>query len=396
MADVHLSCELLDAMFDGENRDPGELIPVVLSHLFDLCPECAEAFEAWQDSISVTAALSYEEVTSAAVERGIEALDRVREEEGKAQGYLDAILAKPAEDRASFVEAAPEGVRGPALASGLIEAAKEAMPRNPHDSLALARLARTVLQHADLSPFVEELYARAVAYVGNAMRVLGNLSEAAEVMAHARFILRQAGNGDEITQSELDNLEGMVRLHQRDYAGAERLLKRAMTGFRCVGHHREGLRSGLILAILYRESGDLKKAISTQRQINEELEKADEPQLLIFGHRNLVVALCDAGQYGEAEEWFEKTVPFLKGDIAISRAEWVQGRIAHGQGDLERAESHLKAAQYGFNRVELHFDKAMVTLELACLYLGQSRWEEVRALANEVVEVFEGQERQQE
>ena len=391
MGDVHLTRELLDAVF-GEERSPRELIPVVLGHLFDLCPTCEEAFNAWRDSIPVTAALSYGEIAAHAVDRATDALEQIRAEEKKAKAHLDDLLEMTAEERISFVEAVPEDAKGPALAKGLIEAAREAMPGNPRDSLALAQLARTVLQHADLSPFVAELYARAVAYVGNALRVLGSLSEAAEVMAHARFILRQEGGGDRLTRSELDNLEGMVRLYQRNYPEAERLLKRAVLGFRFAGAQRESLRSRMNLATAYRYRGDLTNAIELQRQVNDELERAGENRLLLFGHYNLAAVLCDATQYGEAQKWLNQTTR-QNAPIGLLRSEWLQGSMAYSLGDLPRAESHFLAAQYGFRKFGLDLDTALVALDLACAYLDGNRWTEVRALAKELVEVFEGQER---
>ncbi len=398
MGHVHLTRELLEAMF-GEDYSPRELIPRVLNHLFELCPQCEETFNEWRNSVPVAMTLSYGEIASNALDEATASLDRVREEEEQARGYLDDLLMLPPEQRASFVESVPKEVRGPALANGLIEAAREAVLINPHDSLALAQLARTVLQRADLSPFVTELYARAVAYGGNARRVLGNLPEAAEAIAHARFILRPDGGGDRLTRSEFDNLEGLVRLHQRNYPEAERLLKQAILGYRFAGAEREAIRSGINLAIVYRHSCNLKVCIQTQREILATLERWDEPRLTLFTRHNLAFALSDAGEHKEALALVAENRPAFEASgnqLGLLSLAWLEGSIAHGLGDLESAESHFLAARYGYAKHGLLFDAAWVSLDLVCVYLAQHRLDEVKALASELVRSFQGQERHSE
>ncbi len=395
MGNVHLTRELLEAVL-SEERSPRELIPVVLAHLFDLCPQCEETFDEWRNSIPVAMTLSYGEIASNALDKANALLDRIREEEEQARVYLDDLLAMPSEQRASFVKTVPKEAKGPALANGLIEAAREAMPSRPHDSLALAQLARTVLQHADLSPFISELYARAVAYVGNARRVLGNLPEAAEDMAHARFILRQEGGGDRLTRSELDNLEGMVRLHQRNYPEAEQLLKRAILGFRFAGLKREVLRSKMNLAIVFDYGGDIDSCIQVQREVVSELESwEEESRLLRFARHNLAVSLTRAEEYGEATQVLEDNLEFLGASDMYThlRVGWLEGRIAQGRGDLEAAESHFLTTRYGLTKLELPFDTALVSLDLASVYLAQHRPDEVKPLAIELVQAFKKQTR---
>ena len=47
MESLHLTRDLLRALHEGA-RNPGDIVPVVISHLFDLCPDCAEEFDAFQ------------------------------------------------------------------------------------------------------------------------------------------------------------------------------------------------------------------------------------------------------------------------------------------------------------------------------------------------------------
>ncbi len=188
----------------------------------------------------------------------------------------------------------------------------------------------------------------------------------------------------------------MVRLHQRNYPEAERLLKRAILGFRFAGAQREAFVSEMDLGISYRHSGKLTDALKIRRQLAEKLERWGDSNLTVFAYHNLAVSLCEIGEYAEAQEFLLKTTPLLTSPIPLLRSEWLQGMIAQGQGDSQRAETHLLSALYGFNKYELTFDAALVSLELASVYLDENRWVEVKAIANEIVEVFRRQERRSE
>lgn len=398
MSDVHLTKELLEAVFGDGDLSPADLVPVVMGHLFHLCPECKRAFDSWRDGIPNSAGLSYGEIADNAIQHATQKIPLMRAQEKASRAFLEELLQHPTEEHLERIEQAPKEVKGPALAKGLVEAARDALPGRPKDSLALAQLARTVLQHADLSPLVAELYARAVAYVGNALRILGSLPEAAEVMAHARFILRQEGGGDRLLRSEVDNLEGLVRLHQHDFDEACALLERAVLGFRMSGAHRRMTRSKIDLAIvyLYRENLDL--CVQSLNEVLVELESLDEPQLLGFARHNLAVALALTGRFEESAEVLEANrSAFAPGDsCGQARISWLEGILARGYGDLEAAESHFAAARYCFAQLEMPFDVALVSLELALVYLDQRRFGDLRSLAGGLTEVFRGQERYRE
>ncbi len=395
MEDVHLTSDLLDAVLSGE-QSPADLVPLVLGHLFSFCPTCEKAFREWKGNDSEVPPLYHAETTELVQTRAIQMLDLVREQESAARILTEEILSRPPEERLTLLRQAPPEERGPALAKSLIEAARGSLPGNPQESLARARLARTLLQHADLSPYVAELYARAVAYVANGLRILGSLSEAAEMMAHARFLLRYERGGDRLVRAELDNLEGVVRLHQRQYEDAERLLERAIQSYRFAGMELEALRSSLWLAILYQNALDLDACIRIQREVVEGLELWDEPQLQLFARHNLALFLCDAGEYDEARELLEvnRAIVSSSGNpIMLLRFSWVEGLLERGLGNLDAAESHFIVARHGFVKSGLSFDAVLVSLDLAGVYLEQQRLMEVKSLASEAVQAFEAQER---
>ena len=219
MAHLHLTRELLTALFKGE-RNPQDLVPIVLAHLFDLCPFCESEFKAWEEDASREPAVSYDDLfarlrsTAGAVEA------KVAAEREEATRTLEAILALPRHERLEAVKSSVLRFQGQVLAELLIDESRRQMPGRPQDALALAQLAKAVLLHAPMTGFVQELYARAMAHVANALRVLGNLTEAGEMFDDARFLLRGEGGADKRLAAEIDKLEGLLRKAQRRFAEA--------------------------------------------------------------------------------------------------------------------------------------------------------------------------------
>jgi hypothetical protein len=71
------------------------------------------------------------------------------------------------------------------------------------------------------------------------------------------------------------------------------------------------------------------------------------------------------------------------------KAWWLEGRIAAGLGDSEGAEWTFRRVREGLQEAEMPYDAALVSLDLAALWLCQGRTAEIRRLVNELVAVFQ-------
>jgi hypothetical protein len=71
------------------------------------------------------------------------------------------------------------------------------------------------------------------------------------------------------------------------------------------------------------------------------------------------------------------------------RMKVLRGRIAHGLGRSDEAERLLLAARQGYLDRELGYDAALVTLDLALLYLDQGRTAELKDAARLMQPIFE-------
>lgn len=78
---------------------------------------------------------------------------------------------------------------------------------------------------------------------------------------------------------------------------------------------------------------------------------------------------------------------------------WVQlrltglrGKIAAARGDVATAEASFLAMREGFLQEGLGYDAAIVSMDLALLYLRQGRTAELKVLAKEMLPIFRSQD----
>jgi tetratricopeptide (TPR) repeat protein len=81
----------------------------------------------------------------------------------------------------------------------------------------------------------------------------------------------------------------------------------------------------------------------------------------------------------------------LGGELDLTRVVWVGAKIAAGLGRTSEAEAAFEQARMVFERRELTYDYALVSLELALILLEQGRTGETRTLAEEMLQIFQVQ-----
>jgi len=391
MHQFHLTRKLYRAIASGK-RNPGDLADLALGHLFHLCATCRNEYDSWRAERSEEGApASYELVVERVIAASEEIAAEVEAERQAAQPRLEVLLALPREERRAAIERTPQEYQGPAIAKLLIDDSLAQMPGRPRDAMALAELAMAVLHHSEYSGYVVELYARATAHAANALRVCGKLPEASLLLDSARFLLRGEGGGDRLVRAELDNFEGGLRRAERRFDEAEALLQRAILTYEGQEMSELASRSLLNLGLIYQEQQESSRAAQTAEKAARLLDPEAEPALYLYARHNFALSLCEAGQFEDARDILAENAPLHAryGDqLSHLRVAWVEGKIARGLGHLEEAESHFLVSRYGFLKHDIAFDAALVSLELASLYLETGRTAEVQELAAEMVAVF--------
>ena len=393
MDDIHISRELYQAVDRGElPRDFLEEIQA--EHLRARCPHCraeADAY-AFGRRAEPSAWSRFLQVLSLLIPRWMTPMERDLRGAGR---DLTELLALPPEDREGRLAKARSRFRSPGLVRLLLDESRRRLPGQPAEALHFAELAWKVANRNPGMPEFYELYVLATATMANACRAQDQNSRAEELFALARQIMDKHGVTDPAVIARVDDLMGSLRKDQRRFPEAEKLLKRAAVLYGLARSPEDHARALVKLADTYCARGSLGPAIEIVQTALGLLGSGSDPSLRLCAHYNLAFYLVSAGRLDEAADQLEADEPLYRRfpePWAQLRLLWLQGDIAAGKGDLATAERFYLETREGFIVHRMGYDAAMVSLDLAILYLREDRWADVQQLAEEMIPIFQAQD----
>jgi tetratricopeptide (TPR) repeat protein len=393
MDDIHLSREILRAVEQG--RLPQSFVQeIATEHLLSRCPHCrleVEAFEA--ERRGGTSALRRFSLLVTTL------LERIRSatsgEQNRAERDLQDLLALPSAERAQRITRARGRFRGPVLVKLLLEDSRRCIPSRADEAFRLAELARQVANWSPRWPQYFDLYALSTAYMANACRVSNDRPMADQLFTLSRQIITEHGVTDPEIVARVDDLLGSLRKDQRRFREAEKLLTRAAAQFGLIQASDDAARALINLGDTYQAAGSLDHALEATRSALRLLGDESDPWLLLCGHYNLALQLVLSGRYEEADNLLEEEGELYRRfpePWTQLRLLWLRGDIAAGRGDLEAAERLYIQTRDGFIAQRIGYDAAIVSLDLAILYLGQGHTMAVRRIAEEMIPIFAAQD----
>jgi tetratricopeptide (TPR) repeat protein len=282
-----------------------------------------------------------------------------------------------------------------ALAERLCTESIRAVAGDPRQVLELAELALQVAERVPGEPAWRSLLTGYVwAFLGNARRVAGDLPSAVQAFREAWKLWEQGAAADcgLLDGSRLLDLEASLLRAQRHFGAALKRLEQALvlnpTG---PGRGRILLNKGYTLE----QMGSYKTAVVAFQEARQWIDREREPRWY-FGLRfNWSACLCHLNRYQEAAE----ALPELRALTAQPeqamdriRVRWLMGRVAGGLGRTSEAVETLAAVRVEFAEKEKAYDEALVSMELAGLYLQQGRSADVKHLVLQMEPVFRAQE----
>lgn len=394
MSDIHITPALLEAVESGE-IPVRVLTEIGWKHLMQLCPTCREGFADWQKRRGKTTAFSYDTTFRVLPWVLQNHVQRVSEADDPVGRDLQALLRWPHSQRLAKIQRANARFKGVDLAHRLIAEARAHMPAELQKVYELAEVAEQVLIRTPTSPGYWEAMVRARAYKANAVRASGQLKEAEARLSNARGLLRQEQITEALVYAEIDAFEGVLRKDQRRFGEAEALLSRAASLFALIGEGVESAKPLLTLGLMHYECLEMDQAITATRAALAQLNPDDEPRLYLCGRHNLTLILAESGKYQAASALLQADGPLYSrfaDPWTLLRQRWIAGKIAFYDGRVPEAESGFVAVREGFLAEGIGYDAAMVSLDLALLYLREGRMAEVRRLAEEMHAVFQAQD----
>jgi tetratricopeptide (TPR) repeat protein len=287
-----------------------------------------------------------------------------------------------------------------ALALRLGEASTTAAADSAAESLRLARHGVSLAREAPgTKRWCLRLLGACEPYIGNALRVGGDLTATREAFARADELWSQGEGGDPAGLLDANRrLDLKASFLQYDGRAEEALflLEQALKGART-----DQVRGRLMIqkANCQEIVGEYEAAISTLRQAEPLVASQREPRLVFACPFNISVNFCHLGRYQDAEALLpriEALVQELRTELDENRAHWLRGRSRAGLGHKEEARAALALVRQYFYTEKIAYDYALVSLELATLHLEEGRTRLVKEIAEELRWIFEGQQVHQE
>ncbi|HXU29739.1 MAG TPA: hypothetical protein VN851_04095 [Thermoanaerobaculia bacterium] len=385
---MHITRDLLRAVASGD-LPPRLLARVGLEHLTALCPFCAREVAAWREE---TPWRDRPLVPELMVPLLAAASPKIAKAEERAARDFAELLALPVGARPARVARSRSRFRGPALVRLLLGASRECL-RDDHDEAY--HLAALALSIADRSAHTFDLHVLAAAAMGNACRAKGDLRTADRNFEYVRFLLHSQDVTDLAVLAEIDDLEGSLRKDQRRFDQAEDLLERALALYRLVGKEERSAKVMLILADVHYYRGDPIRAISAVKVALRQISPTREVNDYLCARHNLALYLTSCGRHDEASELLDEDAElFARQGHPVDRIRrlWLEGMVSAGLDRTELAETAFLGAREAFLDRGMGFGAAMVSMDLAALYLRAGRMEEVRALAEAMIPIFQAQD----
>jgi tetratricopeptide (TPR) repeat protein len=315
--------------------------------------------------------------------------------ERAAAGFLlTELLCHPAQRREFILRNHPRFSTW-GLYERLVEGARDLGPTEPVEAEMLAQLALVLADVLERrrryrAGLIEDLRARAWGYLANSRRVRSDLQGAEDGFERAFKHLR-GGTREPLEKALLLDLMASLRIDQRRFDEALRLLRCSIAIFRELGDDHRGGRGLVKMAVAHYHAGEPESGVPLLRQALELIDPAEEPRLLLSTWHNLVLFHAETGRFMEAQGLFIKARPIYRrfpDSWAQNRRHWVQGKIARGLGQVGEAERHLLVARDGFVSEGIAYDTALASLDLASLYAEQGRLAELKDLAGQMMPFF--------
>ncbi len=238
--------------------------------------------------------------------------------------------------------------------------------------------------------FVADLQARAWAELGNAFRVADDAAAAEQALAKAAA-LAQRGTGARALQALLLEFRGSLYGGLRRFTEAYGMFD-AARAIRAEAGERQQVGRILITKGLYTlYAKDFERAIELLHEGRALVDEERDPQLILAATHNTARALAEVGRLAEARSLLEQNRDRYElhgGRMDLLKRTWLEGAIAAGLGDFVEAERCFVETRAAFNRLEAPYDFALVSLDLAAVWLRQGRTVAARQLVEAAAAIF--------
>lgn len=241
-------------------------------------------------------------------------------------------------------------------------------------------------------PALAALLAEALATLGNAYRVIGELRVAEECFLSADLRLDHPGVATPPLVALVRGLEASLRLAQRRLPEAREDVRLALEVAAGAGDREQSGKLLVKEAKIVEEEGDLPAAARLLHEAVEAIDPEADPELYRIARFNLLGILLHQERFAEAERLFAEVAPLFAEEPADSthrlRLRWSEGLIARGFHRLDEAEEALREVQAELVRRQMGYEAALVAIDLGMIYLETGEVNPLRRLAADLLPIF--------
>jgi tetratricopeptide (TPR) repeat protein len=391
----------------------GRLSPVemrdVARHLVTGCPRCQEVTaglwepaDIFEDPQTLSLAYGeadlrdgYDEVLDRVFERIVATEARVADQRSLGRRLYDELMQCPAERRQLLLGNSLR-FRNRMLCERLIEESYESFFEDPRRAAEVARLAvlladRLEAGDCDGEEELAGLRVRALAHLGNALRIHSDLTGAEQAFARTESLL-SVSRVPLLEKARVLSFLGSGHLAQRRFGEALQTFDRSAAIYKKLGQWNLLGRTLLQKSLVCGEVGDDEGEMRFLRQALDLIDPQADPRVFLAARHNLIHALYERGRVREAFALLYHTRPlYLKaGDrMNLLKLRWLEGLVALGMQRADQAEAAFREIREAFVELGLGYDAALASLDLASVYILQGRSADVSRVAEETLAIFQ-------
>lgn len=385
----HLTRQLLLAARRGTlpSRAFAELL---LSRLIEACPHCRQIVETVEEQEIPLP--DYRAPVARALRRipVAPAIERYEEQARLAPELLAQLEPLSPAQRLLMVRNSPGRFSNLALGERVLDASRACLPHDPAGSLGWAEVADAIA-----ASYLSDYYphrARALALQGNAHRALGDFTRARQLLDQAREMLNAHHVFDLDIGAELNSFLGSLHTELGEWDEASHHLESALALYQVLGDAQNLARIFINLGNLHHLLGDPAAAADAHRAACQNLDPETETRLYLAARLNYAFDLQELGESTRARDVLDHELELYDTStdpLLITRVSWLRARLAVEFGHPEEAERRYLELRDQFAAREHGFHAALVSVELASLYLQQGRFSELEETARQAVQLFQ-------
>lgn len=309
------------------------------------------------------------------------------------EALMAALAALPAEEQLQAI--GERRYAHPAFIRHLIDVSHGLRYQDPARMLHLSELARLAAESCNAETAgseerLSDLRAQACRQYGNALRILGRLPESEEAFAKAQQFL-DAGTKDPLLRARLRTQTASLRYFQRRFTEAVGLAEEAEQIYAELGESHSLASTMVQKAIASLYAGEAEDAVRILNQAIPLIDADGDPHLLLAACHNLVRCYIDLGRPEQALSIYFETRDLYKkfADPLIRlRVAWQEGQLLRDMGHLRASEGVLLEARQGFVDRNLLYEAALISLDLAAVYVKLQAEEELQQTVSETIPIF--------